>query len=189
MLEKVKKYGVIIIIAILFSMFVFSIVDVIIEQPDYVDFCGIETQPMLPVQKDVKCTFTEPTEQQVKECEAQKGFIKYKYDAFGCPESFKCDNCSALFEEAGKGYRLAAFIISTIFGIIAIIAGMYIKSKNDVVEWVFSGILIGGIASVFIGTMQYFQDMGRFVKPFILLAEMALIIWVAVKTAMKKKKK
>ena len=65
---------------------------------------------------------------------------------------------------------------------------MYAKSKKEVIEWIYSGFLIGGIASIFLGTTSYFQDMGRFVKPFILLAEMALVIWIAVKTYEGKKK-
>lgn len=155
MLEDVKKIGVIIIIAILFSMFSFSIVDVVIERPKYNDFCDEIKVRVLDEEK------LDPVKQR---------------------------ECSDRFEEESRDYRLIGFIITSIMGVIAIVVGLYAASKKDVVDWVFAGLLIGGIITIFIGTMSYFRDMGRFVKPFILLAEMALIIWVAIKTSTRKKK-
>jgi len=193
MLEKVKKIGIIIIIAILFTLLCFSMVDVVIQEPDYSKFCTDYSKPYPAiVQQDVKCPLmVEPSENDYSLCQSTRGYIEYNYDSKGCPQNFKCNNCSAVYEDAGKGYRLIGFIITSILGILAVIIGMYIKSKEDVMEWVFSGLLIGGIATIFIGTMQYFRDMGRFVKPFVLLAEIALIIWVAIRTSRRlvKKKK
>ncbi len=68
-------------------------------------------------------------------------------------------------------------------GIVAILFGLYMKTDQEVVEWVYSGILIGGIISVFIGTMMYFGDMNRFAKPIVLFFEIALVVWIAVKTS------
>ena len=187
MLEKIKKIGIIIIMAILFTTLSFSIVDMVIERPDYEDFCAEDIKPFRPTERNLDCPdFKEPTDSERDACNAKKGMIEYEYDESGCPDSFKCNTCRGVYEEAGKGYRLISFIIVSIIGIIAMIVGMYITSKNEVVEWVYSGILIGGIANIFIGTMSYFRDMGRFVKPFILLIEMALIIWVAIKISKKK---
>jgi len=189
MFEKLKKIGIIIIIAILFSTLSFSIVDMIIEKPDYEDFCAEDIKPFRPTERNLDCPdFEEPTDEERDDCNLRKGNIEYKYDQDGCPVSSECNTCRGLYEEAGKSYRLISFIIVSIIGVLAIIVGLYITSKNDIVEWVYSGILIGGIANIFIGTVSYFQDMGRFVKPFILLVEMALIIWVAVRTAKKNKK-
>ncbi len=186
MLQIVKKIGVIAIIAILFSLFSFSIVDVIVERPNYEDFCGIEKRPLEPIRDSSDCpSFKGPTTEQRRACNENKGIIEYSYDEFGCPVSFECNKCRGEFEAASKQHRLVGFIITSIMGIIAVIVGLYVKSEEEIVEWIFSGILIGGLISIFIGTMFYFSDMGRFVKPFILLAEMDLIIWVAVKTKKK----
>lgn len=189
MLDKVKKCAVIIAIAILFSMLSFSIVDLVMEAPRYEDFCILKESPYRPVSENLKCpSFAEPTQFQREDCNEREGMIEYSYDKSGCPVSFECNTCGALYEEAGKQHRFIGFVITSIIGIIAIIVGMYIKSKNEVVEWVYAGILIGGIASIFLGTISYFQDMGRFVKPFVLLAEIVLIVWVAIRTSAKKKK-
>ena len=184
MFEKLKKIGIIIIMAILFTTFSFSIVDMVIEQPNYDDFCAIDAKPVRPGQKDLTCpSFKEPTKSERDACNAKKGFMEYEYDENGCPLLSDCNTCSGEYETAGKTHRLIGFIITGIIGVLAIIAGMYLTAKNEIVEWVYSGILIGGIANIFFGTVIYFRDMGRFVKPFILLIEMALIIWVAIRTS------
>ena len=189
MLEKVKKSGIIIIIAVLFALFAFSIVDVVEESPKYEDFCGMDNLPIRPVQKDLQCPdFKEPTQEEMDRCNNLKGDIRYSYDEKGCPESFKCDPCRGTFENAGKQHRLIGFIITTIMGVMAILVGLFITSKNEVVEWVYSGILIGGMLSIMFGTISYFMDMGRFIKPIVLLVVIGLIILIAVKTIGGKKK-
>jgi len=194
MLDNVKKIGIIIIIAILFTVFSFSIVDLVLPEPEYENFCGHKAMPIRPVQKDIECMAFEVPEQDIDDCNNRKGFIDYSYDANGCPVDYTCNTCNAAYDAAGKEHRFVGFIITTIMGIIAIIVGLYACAKQEVVEWIYAGFLIGGIASIAFGTMSYFRDMGRFAKPIVLLIEMALIIWIAVRTAsrnagIKKKKK
>jgi hypothetical protein len=189
MLEKIKKIGIIIIIAILFSTFSFSIVDLVIERPNYEDYCGFEGIKAQPLIRDTakECSgFIGPTESEQKECNDQRGYIEYTYDENGCATKFSCNTCSAKYQDASDKQRLMGFIITSIIGIMAIIVGMYMKSGNEIMEWVFSGILIGGIATVFISTVSYYSKLDRFVKPIILLIEMGLIIWVAIRTSKKK---
>lgn len=188
MLEKIKKIGIILIIAILIASFAFSIVDVVMEKPQYGDFCKSEARALKPFREETNCPdFIEPTTDIRTECNSKKGTIDYVYDGSGCPVSYECSTCNTAYDEARKKHRLVGFIITSILGIIAIISGMYVSSKTEVIEWIYSGILIGGILSIFIGTISYFQDMGRYVKPFVLLIEIILIIWVAIRTSLKKK--
>lgn len=187
MLEKVKKYGVIIIIAILFATFSFSIVDVVMEKPDYDDFCYMQAKPVVR-DSGIDCADAEsPSEIEVEECRARNGIMESERDSRGCITGYECNTCYGEYEEARKQHRLVGFIVTGILGLIAIIVGLYAKSKKDVVEGIYSGFLIGGIASIAIGTMSYFHDMGRFVRPVVLLIEIALIILIALKTAAKKK--
>ena len=129
MLEKIKKIAVIIIIAILFSLFCFSLVDVAMERPDYSTFCGDEGMAIRPLQKELACPgFQEPTAEEKTTCSENKGNIEYSYDGSGCPISYECNTCRGLYEEAGKQYRLTAFVITTILGIIAVIAGIIVTA-------------------------------------------------------------
>ena len=189
MLDKVKKYSVIIIMAILFTAFSFSIVDLIFPQPDYQDFCSQKPVPARPLEKTAECTDLAVSEAEQEDCNSRRGFIEYDYGSNGCPESYTCNTCNAELDEAGKDYRLKGFIITSIMAVLAIIIGLYVSSKKDVVEWVFSGFLIGGIMTLAFGTISYFRDMGRFVKPVVLLCEMAIIVWIAVRAAKKAAKK
>jgi len=184
MLKNVKKIGVIIVIAILFAFFSFSIVEVIMLEPDYRDYCrDIVPKRFVEAQN---CGELDIPEVQEDACYDQRGFFEYKYDAQGCPVSYECNTCQVELDEASKEFRFVGFLVTTILGVIAIIAGLYVRPNEEVVEWVFSGILIGGIISIFIGTMMYFRDMGRFLRPIVLLGEMALIMLITWKTTRKK---
>jgi len=153
MIVHVKKYGIIALMAILFTAFSFSIVDVVKERPDYQDFCPIEARQVMKIN-----------------------------------ESIPIDNtCHTGYDEAWKQHRKVGFIITGILGIIAIIAGMYATSKKEVLDWIYSGLLIGGMLTLTFGTISYFRDMSRFAKPIILLVEMAIIAWVAIITTKKRK--
>ena len=188
MLNQVKKYAVIIVIAVLFTLFCFSIVDVINEKPQYEDFCNYDSPRAMYVEyQQEDCLALEgPSSVEIGECSQQNGHVEYNYDSQGCAISYECNTCSYLYDEASKHHRFIGFIVTSILGLIAVIVGLYSKSEREVVEWVYSGIMIGGILAILIGTVSYFNDMGRFVKPFVLLAEIVLIILVALKTAKKK---
>jgi len=184
MLKNVKKIGVIIVIAILFAFFAFSIVEVIMPQPDYRDYCrDIVPKRFVEAQN---CAELDIPESEEDACFDLRGFFEYEYDAGGCPVSYECNTCQVELDEASKDFRFLGFLVTTILGVLAIIAGLYVRPKDEVIEWVFSGILIGGIISIFIGTTMYFSDMGRFLRPIVLLVEMALIILITWKTTHKK---
>ncbi len=180
----VKKYAVIVVIAVLFVLFSFSVVELIKERPEYEDYCDrFETRPLSPDYLEVDCEdFGRPSEVESDDCHERGGYIAYSYDSNGCPASYECDMCAAVYEELQEDHRFMGFIVTSVLGLIAILVGLYAKTKNVVVQWVYSGIIIGGILSILFGTMTYFDDMSRFLKPFILLAEMVLIILVAIKT-------
>jgi len=124
----------------------------------------------------------EPGQAEIDNCTKQRGYIEYSYNSSGCPVSFNCNLCNALTEAASKNHKLIGFIITSIMGVSAVISGIYLKPIKEVIEWFYSGLVIGGVISIFIGTVSYFGDMGRFLKPFILLLEIVLIVWIAAKT-------
>jgi len=183
MLEFVKKYGVIAIIAVLFAFFSFSIVDLVMEEPQYSRYCEPIAKPIVAPNRN--CTMEAPPEF-MRDCETQGGYVEFQYDSSGCAVSYICNTCYAKDEAARKQHRMIGFIVTSIMGLIAIIIGLYVRSKEDVVEWVISGLLIGGLITVFAGTVSYFGDMDRFARPVVLLLEIALIIFVAVKTSRRK---
>ena len=184
-LPILKKIGLIIIIAILFSFLNFSIIDMIFPSPEYDEYCYAQKE----FYPGPECKDELPTADEIKECEANGGEFRQNYErATQCPE-YKCTPCIKKdYEAIRENHQLRTFLLASLFGVIAIILGMYIMSPNDVMKNVWTGILIAGIITIFIGTAQYFRYLGRFLKPIVLIAEIALIIWVAIKTSQKVEK-
>jgi uncharacterized protein (DUF983 family) len=193
--EKMKKIGIILTIAILFSVFCFSLTESIITKPEYSDFCKNEDYYVKSYTRDSEnCSqFIGPNKDEIKNCSDINGRIAYSYDEYGCETEFRCETCSNEYDIARKNFEQWAFIICSIIGLVAVIVGLYIFSENTTIQSIYSGFMIGGIITIFFATIQYFSNMERFIKPIILFAEMALIIWVSLKTsnriAKKNKKK
>ena len=81
MITHVKKCGVIIIIAILFTFFSFSIVDLVMENPRYEDYCGTGYNRAYPVKVDnFECEQVKVPGDVQQECDLQKGYIQFKFD-------------------------------------------------------------------------------------------------------------
>ncbi|MDA3855315.1 MAG: hypothetical protein PF569_03590 [Candidatus Woesearchaeota archaeon] len=182
MIDKVKKYGIIIIIVIIFTLFSFSVVELIKPQPNYNDYCAQDSRPFIDKQGNDSCPlFENPSKEEQLICSQSEGFIEYTYDSVNCPISYECNTCQAEYNKASKDFRLLGFIVTSVMGLIAIIVGMYTTSKKNATDWIISGLLIGGISTVFFGTAQYFSDMGRYARPAILLVEFILIVWIALR--------
>ncbi|MFW6231406.1 MAG: hypothetical protein ACOC32_05280 [Nanoarchaeota archaeon] len=182
MLEAVKKLALIVTITILFSVFAFSLTDVFMEQPEYGDFCTYEPKPM-PVDARVAndCPDEQIDQDVVRECRDEGGTVRYEYNQSGCVIDARCDDCSIRYDKAREKHRLISFIITSVLGLAAILTCLHINSKNEMVEWIYSGFTLGGLASIFVGTISYFGDMSVYIRPIVLLAEMALVIWVALR--------
>jgi hypothetical protein len=195
MFGTIKKVAVIIAIAVLFSFFAFSLVEAVRPSPKWDDYC-YETAmaersmayPKALKEARADCPDLSVPQRDIGSCGALKGRITYTYDSLGCPASFRCDTCEVEYEKANKEFIRLAFIVTGIIGLLAIIAGIYVSPKSPPLEWVMSGFLIGGVFIILRGTMVYFEELGRYVRPIVLLIEMALIVFIAVKIYMKRSK-
>jgi VIT1/CCC1 family predicted Fe2+/Mn2+ transporter len=94
-----------------------------------------------------------------------------------------CDLCNKDYEAANKEYTNVVFIITAIFGIAAIFFGVYYKTEFIGVGFMFSGIIL-----MFIGTMQNFDSLNRFLKPVVLLVELLLVLFIAYKKILNRDK-
>ena len=183
----IRKIAIVIVIAILFSILVQATIEAIYPSPRYEDFCkGMYDRPapVAAVKEAKECpdTYVPPSQEEIDACDGKEGFPDYNYDEYGCPTKYTCNTCQKELDDSMKGYNLIVFIISSILGLIAIFAGVYLPThKNALNEWVGTGFMLGGIISVFIGTARYYSDMARIVRPIILLIELIIIIWLAYK--------
>lgn len=165
----VRKILIIFVVGILYAIFVNSFIDAVYEAPEYDEFCDVRAVPIM--NKDC-----EPIP--VPKCYGQ---LEYEYDSNNCPISVLCNECNADYREARESYNLVVFIISSIFGLLAIVAALYLPLKKNVIQWIATGFMLGGLVSIFIGTARYYADMARLLRPFIILIELLIIIYVSYK--------
>jgi len=134
-----------VIIAILFAIFVHSMVDVFIENPDYSDCSPRAIEPNMSE--------------------------KYEYN----------QSCYDAQNDIREKNELIRFLVTTIVGVIAVIVGMYISIKEPVGMAIASGFLLGGLFSIFTGTLSGWGSISEIIRPIIILIEIVLVIWVAYK--------
>ena len=179
----IRKIGLIFIIAILFTVFVFTSIDAVYPTPNYNDFCEerfIEKPVVYKDRADCK-EIKGPSETETKACTDKKRQIAYEYDEFNCPKSYSCETCQNEYDTAREEHSFVVFIISAIFALIAIIIAFYLPTSSRLNEWIGTGFLLGGLLTLFFGTIMVFGDLHRFVKPPIILAELILVIFLAYK--------
>jgi len=178
---NIKKAAIITAIAILFASFIFSLITAVYERPAYSDFCDEIYPYKAPISKSPNCTEIQFPDDRARDC-TEQGNEFYPVYVNGCISDYECRTCNKEYESARKDYRLFKFAMATILGLIAVILSIYLPYKKDSLkEWLLAGFLIGGLAAIFIGTIEYFNDAHRILKPIILLVEMILVIFVSYK--------
>ena len=197
-----RRVAIIFVIAILYAIFVNAFIGAFYETPKYEDYCKAryyapEKAAPVPVGTNIKCpSYNQPAQEELDKCSEQKGYPEYKYDANGCAVEYKgCNFCQRDFDNANQKYNFVFFIISSILAVIAIGIGLYLPTKNSLNEWVATGFMLGGLATLFFGTFRYYEYLGRYVKPIVILVELTIVIFLSykklqdIKTGNKKRKK
>ena len=177
-MTDVRKILVIFIIGVLYAIFVQSLIEAVYPSPNYEDFCNPQAYsvPMTPVAKEVNCSNIESAQ-----C-TKGGMLQFTYDSNGCPTSSYCDYCNVGLEKAQEQYRLVVFIVSSVMALVAIGIGLTLPvKKNELNEWIGTGFLLGGLITLFIGTIRYYNDMTRILRPIVLLIELIIVIFLAYK--------
>jgi uncharacterized membrane protein YfcA len=64
--------------------------------------------------------------------------------------------------------------------LIAIVAGFLLPLGN-IHEWVGLGFIVGGVIGMFIGTVTYWSDLARIARPFVIAAELAVVLFIVYK--------
>ena len=173
-MPDVRRIIVIFVIAILFTVLINVSIDAFYPQPEYDDFCRNSYPKAMPLEPS-KCD-------EVANVECARGQSTYRYDAKGCPYEAYCETCQEELNQAQKKYNFVVFIVSAIFGLIALVVGLHLpQKKNPINEWVGSGFLLGGLLTILVGTVRYFGDMGRYVRPIVIFIELTLVIYLAYK--------
>lgn len=179
-MTQVRKYGIILAVAILYSIFVFSLGNAVIPEREYPEFCeqAMSEQarqsfaPLVP--RDECPALEEPTQEEIDAC---PGTLSPDWRT-SCPEQYIC-NCQELQQEFRSTEATIQFWIAIVLGFIAIVAGMLLPSKNELNEWVGAGFILGGLITLFIATAQYWGEIHRIARPIVIALELAVVLWIA----------
>ena len=124
-----RKIIVVLLIAVLFTFFVQATIDAFKQSPNYSDYCNIEY----------------PNRMDLSEEEREQAMEEYRIAQ---------EECSQEYRDAQDDYNSLVFIISVIAAGIAIIVGLYLPVNTSAGMTVTTGLLLGGLLTLFIGTIR-----------------------------------
>lgn len=85
--------------------------------------------------------------------------------------------CQRIYEEDRNLYNRNVFITLVSLGVISIIAGFFLVS----VSAISSGLLFGGLISIFVGNIRYWSDMNEYLRLAVLAIALATLLWLGYK--------
>ncbi len=171
--SNIKNWFLAIGIGIIFVLFVFYGVQTFYPGPEYEDFCG--ERPFFPVNKEV-CEPLDVDPVFQEQCFSSGGMLDYEYDAEGCQQSVSCNTCSADFDTQRDNYNKNIFFIFVIVGIAVLIGGMFVAEVS-----VSSGLLLGGILTIIIGTLRSWSEIGDILRFLLLGLVLVLLIFIGMR--------
>lgn len=159
MVTDYRKGILAVIVAVLFTLFVQASIDAVSASPSYSEFCG-------DVESPNRANFDTDTE------EYQDAFESYQEER---------DACQAELDEARDEYALLVFLVSTVIAVLGVIGALYVPIDDNIGLTISSGILLGSLITLFVGTTRGWSGIGELYRPLVLLFELLLVIFVAYK--------
>ncbi|MFC1647993.1 hypothetical protein ACFL1B_00900 [Nanoarchaeota archaeon] len=185
-----RRIIIILVVAVLFAVFVFSTINAVYPDPEYEDYCRDEYAVPKPIREvdNSNCPDHNISQEEIDACVDTDGRPSYKYDAYGCVTSWECTTCHNDYDAAQEKHHFWSFIISAIFGLIGVMISLFMPMEKETVhEWVGSGLMLGGMFAIFFGTAIYYGDLHRYIRPVVILIELILVIILAYKKLAPKK--
>ncbi len=165
-------------IAIVFNLFVNYGVATFYHGPEYSDYCRESLRPLPLAEPKNSCAPVNASEAAQSNCSTGKGYIAYKYDSAGCATEAYCETCNIEYDKVRERYDGNVFVVLLIAAVIALAAGVLLKT-----EAVSTGFLLAGVLGLIIASTRYWshlQDAYRFILLGIVLAT---LVWLGYKKA------
>jgi len=175
--SSVLKWSIIIGIVIVLNLFINYSVSLVYKQPTWENYFS-QSQVVEPINNKEEClkvggqwtvdAYTNqnyPTPAKVVDGKLITGYCN--------PDFIKQQN----FNDDQKVYNRNVFIVLVIFGVIAVVVGVYLSA----ISAVSLGLSFGGVVSFIIGSIRYWSDMQDWVRVAVLALALVALIWVAVK--------
>ena|SRR3989338_6422582 len=167
----VKKWILSIAIAIVFTLFINYSISTFFDEPRYDIFCT----------QDRNFNATTSTQ-----CEAIGGkwttgggyytkpvYTEENYVTGTCDYDY---TCRTNLEQAQQEYQRNGFLVSIITGGIALLLGLFLTLPS-----VATGLSLGGLLTIFIGTVSYWGYLSKYIRVLILGILLLALIWTGYK--------
>ncbi len=198
-MSKFKHIFLAIAIAIVFAFFVGFGIAAFYEAPEREDFCPEKDPIIIETQKQCEgdggkwrdTQAERPIPEKIGRLAGSNEYICNKIGETGANVTFNCQTIQQL-EEAGycdryyycnqegrdalEKYNRNVFIIATIFGLIALIAGIVLKITS-----VSSGLMGGGILLIIYGIIRYWSGLENYGRFTIMGIAFGVLIWLGYK--------
>lgn len=180
-MADIRKILIIFVVAVLFAVLVFSVIEAVYPSPKWEDFCNTMDSAPVKFVAPANCTDLAVPGDFQKDCSTRKGYVEFtEYDSKGCPHNYICNTCQHEFDAVRIEYEKYLFYISAFLSLISIFIGLYLPAKDNALnEWIGTGFMLGGVFSLFFGTMRSFSSLDRYARPVIIFIELCLIIFIA----------
>lgn len=176
----IRKYGVAIAVAILTAIFIYSAADAIAPQVNW-DRCYNSLKPSygpdVPRAQQTQCTNVQIDPAAQEACVANGYTYEAVYGPDGCTTEYTCNTCYKEQQDAQEQRNAVFFYAALALGLIAIVVG-FLLPLGTVHEWVGLGFIIGGVIGLFIGTVSYWGDLARWLRPFVILIELGVVLLI-----------
>ncbi len=177
MAYELRKYGIILAVAVLFAIFAFAFAQAFIQPFTYPEECTEKNPPVH--RQQIECEEIPPVNESSCPGTLQPNYFTCTYDC----------TCFSLEQDYRAEQEAIIFWIALILSAIAITVGLLLPQNNPVHEWVGTGFILGGILTLFIATGRYWSEMHQIVRPVVIALELALILWISYKKMLPNKKK
>lgn len=190
----IRKYGIMIAVTILTAILIYAIADAVAgPQVEYRD-CWSNRVMIQGAQSpsgsvpakgyvngaEINCTVPAIDITQRDACTKNGGDYMGVQEQNGCVVSYDCSMCNKEYNDARQHRNAVFFYASIIAGLLAIIAG-FLLPLGAINEWVGIGFIFGGVIGLFIGTVAYWSDLSRIARPFVIAAELAILLFIIYK--------
>jgi hypothetical protein len=177
----IRKYGIAIAVAILSAILIYSIADAVAPQVDYNSCYENNRYGMnVPRAEQTNCTNVLEDAEARTACIDAGNAYEARYGADGCVTEYICNDCYRLQEEAREQRNAVIFYVAVGLGLLFVVVG-FLLPLGTVHEWVGLGLIIGGVISMFIGTVSYWSDLARWVRPLVIAIELAILLAIVYK--------
>ncbi|MBI2046437.1 MAG: hypothetical protein HYT28_03405 [Parcubacteria group bacterium] len=164
---------------IILNLFINSLIKVVYHEPLYTNFCEEKQVKIIPDTKD-SCLAIDG--QWTDDLFVQKRLLSGEPVAMPVIEQQRagyCDpdfTCRKGYDTALNVYERNVFVAWVVAGVLALIAGFFLK-----LEVVSLSLSLGGVVSLVIGSMRYWSRMDDTLRLVVLGVALAVLIWVGIK--------